>query len=198
MEKGKSNRTLMVVAAIGLALIAGLGLYSWQLHQKVQQLENEANRFMGGLPEMLPDFPARDWDPWTDPWDPSGHFAEMQKRMDELMNRMAPGGSIFSNRGFGLSVSSPEVTMKETADHYEVIVSVPQGQEVELNTELQENQLTISGKMRSIKEDKNNSTKAVVTSRFSQTVTLAEPTDEAGMTIERQDEKVVVKIPKTG
>ncbi|MDX1696056.1 MAG: Hsp20/alpha crystallin family protein [Ketobacteraceae bacterium] len=192
------NRWLKVFAAICVISVAALGYYSWTLHRQVSDLEQRVGQVSGPAPAPVQDFWSDNWDPWADPWDPTGEFAEMKKRMDEMMNRMMPGGSIFSNRGFGLSSTSPTVKMTDTGDAYEVTVSTPQGQEVELNTQLSDGILTVSGKMRRVEENSagNGTGRVVATSQFSQTITLPEPVEQSAMTIDRQGGKVTVKIPK--
>jgi len=214
------------VIALSLVLIIALGIYGWKLNQKVDQLtvqaqENTHKQIIDKqvLPRVpvakniaqapnkpavksLPNSVQDRWDPWAgiaaDPLNIDEAFAQMQKRMDEMMNRMQPGRSIFNHHGFGLSTSTPKVNMTESADEYKVVVTVPQGQEMELNTTLENNRLIISGKTK--RSSENNSadgfSKSVSSSQFSQSMTLAEPVNESAMTTEKQGEDIVIIIPK--
>ncbi len=226
-DKMKST-SLGLAMALGLFLIIALGMYSWNLNQKVAQLQSQSpmqtreltqqSRTVQKLPsakvvtqvtpqvQQTPAVKVPSVDPLADPWatiasdpfDVDKAFMQMQKHMDEMMSRMQPGRSIFSQHGFGFSNSVPIVNMTEKPDKYEVVVSVPQGQEVELNTEIENNRLIISGRTKNSSE--NNSadvySKSVSSSQFSQSVTLEKPVDEAAMKTEKNGKELVITIPK--
>ncbi len=149
-------------------------------------------------------FPDPFQGPFTRNWpgfmDPSGQIAEMQRRMDELMNSMTQGFPFFNQQdfGFGFINSGPAISMTETPEAYEVTIAVPDGQEVELNTELNNNTLVVSGSVKSEREENGNglSSRSMQESRFSQSIHLAGTIDEAGMRVEQQDEQIVVTVPK--
>ena len=93
--------------------------------------------------------------------------------------------------------------MEESAEAYTVVVSVPKGQEVELNTELSDKQLKISGQINNKTETKPNglfggtqSFSALSSSRFSQTMNFPAEVDEAGVTINHGESEITIKIPK--
>jgi HSP20 family molecular chaperone IbpA len=139
-----------------------------------------------------------DRDPWANRRGSYRHFSELQKRIDEMMNSMAPGNSIFSNQGFGLSPSSPKITMDESADKYTFFVAVPEGQEVELNTELTGNIFKITGRVRNRLENSSEGmmSRSMSSSQFSQSITLSELIDESGMVIDHKDKEIIITIPK--
>ena len=204
MQTNTKFKLLSLLLGLCLVLVVGLGYYSWQLSQQLNEATSDAPVTYTPSPlAPLPDPWPRTWDPRLDNWDPSGRLSDLQKMMDEMLGTMSPGRSIFNNQGFGFSQSSPQITMEESTDDYTVVVAVPQGQEVELNTELSDNQLKITGKVKTSKEDKGSSLfggtgsyNTLSASRFSQTMTLPSDVDEAGMTIEHDELEITIRIPK--
>jgi len=185
--------SLMVCAVV----VGGLGWYTWTLHQQMGRLNASAAPLPGTT--AAPNKGSRHFDPFTDAWDPNGQFAQMQKHMDELMQQMMPGDPLFSQHGFGLSPSSPEVRLDEDSDAYTVVVKVPKGEDLSLNTTLDDNQLTISGEVKDTSDDRSSGNfvgHAQSISQFSQTITLAEPVDEAGMQVDNKGKDIVITIPK--
>lgn len=154
--------------------------------------------FADPFTDPLPDPFSRSWPGFMDP---SGQIAEMQRRMDELMNSMTQGFPFFNQQdfGFGFINSGPAISMTETADAYQVTIAVPEGQAVELNTELNDNTLVVSGYVKSEREENANglSSRSMQESRFSQSVYLPGSIDEAGMQIDQQAAQIVVTVPKT-
>jgi len=200
MKATTKVKWLSVAIVICLIVMGFLGYFTWNLNQKVEGLQARTSADVQIPIAQLPDPWPKNWDPWSDNWDSSGQFSDLQKQMDDLMNRMLPGHSIFSNQGFGLSQSSPKISMDETGEEYIVVVTVPEGEEVELNTELSENTLKIFGKVKNTSENNNGDFfgRSMSTSQFSQSMTLSEPVDESGMTIDQEDTKIVITIPKRG
>ncbi|WLQ16496.1 hypothetical protein O5O45_11250 [Hahella aquimaris] len=197
--QSQTKKTLLGVAAgVGLAAVAGLGYYTWELNQKVEALEARNTPNINLPLSAAPDPWPKNWDPWSDNWDPSGQFAEMQKRMDEMMKHMAPGNSTFSMQGFGLSSPGPNIEVDENAKEYRVTVTVPEGEKVELNADLDGDTLKISGKVRSESESNSGGLagKTVSASQFSQSMTLTDPVIESGMTINNKGKEIVITIPK--
>ena len=178
---------------VALVLVAGLGFFTWHLHQKVSRWQSET-AFLN------PDISRQTFDPWSNNWDPGGHFAELQKQMDEMMNMMSSPRIPFSpgNLAFPDTAGSPKVEATETSENYKVTVQVPKGEEVKLSTKLDGNTLTISGKVKTTREDSGNDAFAssLAMSQFSQTMTLPGPIDEKGMVVDQGDDEIVVTIPK--
>jgi len=177
--------------------IGALGYYALHLRQQVGEMQ--ANATVG------PQQPATGMAPLPKNWDPNGQFARMEKRMDDVMRQMMPNDPMlsqngFSQLGFGLSPASPEVTMNEDSDKYKVVVKVPKGENLQLNTDLADNTLTISGKVEHNAKEDDSSGKLVgqaeSMSEFSQSITLDHPVDEAGMKVDRNGGDVVITIPK--
>lgn len=120
--------------------------------------------------------------PWNNDWSLSDHLSDLQKHMDEMMSTMSPGTSFFNKQGLGYSLASPSIEMKEKSDKYEIIVKVPEGQEMEINTALKASNLTISGRVKNkvVETQEGQSSRIFQTSQFSQSIYLSEPIDESG------------------
>ena len=204
------TRWLGVLLGICLMVIAGLSVYSWQLSRQLQAaLPVSDNTWAGNTPPAAGG--SSNVTPYTNPSDALSH---MQQRMDDMMNSFFSGAHqpfssaffndpVFGASGWGASVSSPSITMDESADEYTVIVTIPDGQEVELNTTLSDNQLTISGTVHRRTENTadqlfggSNTFSGMSSSQFSQTVTLPSAIDEAGMDVKHEDTTITVTIPK--
>lgn len=197
--KSKTTYSLLSAAfVLCLGAIGGLGYYTWQLHQKVDALQvsqSQAASPLGQIPKILH---QKNWNPWSNSWDPSGQLAEMQKRMNAMMSQLMPGNPTFNQQGFGFSSNSPKITMKQTPKKYIFDVGVPKGDDFNLNTQLNHNILTISGKVKTKAHHSGSdgSDQSESTSRFSQSVTLADPVEKSGMTIDRKGQDIVITIPK--
>lgn len=182
---------------LGVCLIS-LAVLSYYIYD-LKHNEELQNPYISPLsPQTIPSPWPKGWYPLHDPWDNSDAFSNMQKRMDAMMSRMLPGGSIFSQQGFGLFMSSPEVIMTETNNAYNIDISVLEGQDIELNAELESGILTVSGKVKNSSENNDDyiQGKSVSISQFSQSLVLSEPINEGGMTIENRDTGMQIRVPK--
>lgn len=203
-DKSKSFRNAMLaLLAFCLVSLAAVSYMLYDTRKSLHRLENQQTST--SLPLLsqpnspkASSNPADDWNPWLDPWDPSGQFQDLQNRMNQLMSSMMPNGSFFSQQGFGLSPVSPSVVMEETKDHLEVKITAPEGQDMEFNAEIADGQLRVFGKVKNITENQSGQSfeQSVATSQFSQVLTLPESVDEAGMSVTKENEQFVVKIPK--
>lgn len=181
-----------------ILIIAVLSYGIWNLSKEVDQLKTAApSAATISAPQSVAPWPDN-FDPWSGNWDPTGQFEAARKRMDQMMSRMLPGNSIFSNQGFGLSPASPRISMTDAEDEYRIVVNVQGEQDIELNTTLEDGILTISGVVNSSTNDNGPNAYGMSHSsaRFSQSVTLSDPVDEAAMTVDQNDEEIVVVVPK--
>lgn len=144
-------------------------------------------------------------DPFADDWpgllSPGSSFAEMQRRMDELMSSMTRGFPFFSQNdfGFGFMSAGPVVAMTEDDQAYLVSIQIPEGQNVELETELSNKTLIISGSVKTEQEQAGVAgfnSRNMQESRFSQSMYLSEDIDEAAMTVVQNDDEILITIPK--
>lgn len=190
MSTNTGIKWLGLVLGLCVIAIALESYYLWNLRHKVETQNNPT--FSAAWP--------KNWNPWSDNWDPTGQIAQLQQQMNNLMNQMSPGHSIFSQQGFGLSPSSPQITMHDGSKQYKVVVQVPKGEDVEINTNLSDNRLTIHGKVRqSTKQQSGNALgQELAVSQFSQTMTLPDPVDESKMKVKQDDNQIVITVPKVG
>jgi len=202
----KSRVTWLSVAVFGcLSVIAGLGYYTWDLHRQVTQLQAGTqtdlsasvarNQPQAQAPKLLP----KPQNPFSGNFDPSGRFAEMQMRMDQMMKQIMPDDPLLNQNVFSMSsTDSPEVTMDESSDKYTVTVKLPKGENMDLNTELSDNTLTISGQVKTTSKDSSGNFigQAQSASEFSQSITLADPVTESGMKVDHHGQDIVITIPK--
>lgn len=191
-------RLLGASVTVCILIIAVLSYNTWNLSKEVDALEVAPPLAeIGSASKLVPSWPD-DFDPWSGNWDPTGQFEAARKSMDAMMNGMLPGNSIFSNQGFGLSPASPSISMFDTDDEYRIVVDVQGGPDIELNTQLEDDVLTISGVVNSATEDKASSAYGISHSSawFSQSMTLPDPVDESSMTVDQSGEKIVVILPK--
>lgn len=200
MNTNNKLRALGACVAACILIIAALSYNTWNLSKEVEALK-AAPPAAAVSPKSSPPLSSTwpdNFDPWTGNWDPSGQFEAARKRMDEMMRSMLPGNSIFSNQGFGLSPASPRVSMTDNENEYRVVVEVHGGQDVELNTKVENDVLTISGVVNSSAQKKGSDATGISHSsaRFSQSMTLPEPVDESAMTVDQNDEEIVVILPK--
>ena len=195
------NTTVRILGAaltLSLLVIDALSYKTWNLSNEVEELtETPPRSDFSPDSESRPQWPEN-FDPWSGNWDPTGQFTAARKRMDAMMQAMLPGNSIFSHHGFGLSPSSPKVSVIDEEDEYRIVVDMVSGQEVEVNTEMENGVLTISGKINSHSENSSGNVygRSHATAQFSQSMTLPEPVDESAMKIDQRDDEIVIIIPK--
>lgn len=127
-----------------------------------------------------------------------GGFTDLQAYFDDLMNDMSINANMLSNRSFGVSMTAPSIKMNEKLDRYEIVLEMPEGQEVELNTELSEGVLAINGKLRNTFEanSSNQISRSYQESQFSKSITFPDLVDEDNMQVEQKENVITIIIPK--
>lgn len=137
-------------------------------------------------------------DSWASVADPSGDFMRMQKQMNRMMSQLARDDSIFSLQGFGLSPASPRITLEDDTAQYKVVVNVPKGENVEVDTNLTGNQLTIDGKVSQTEKQQAGNTQgqSLAISQFSQTLSFPQQIDASQVKVTRDGNDVVITVPK--
>ena len=184
---------------LGICVIAIVveSYYLWNAHKAA---DHDKLQFVSGVSTSAATPPKNLNNPWADIWGPNSQFAQLQKQMNQLMNQMSTGNSIFSQQGFGLSSGSPKISMHENSDNYKVTVDVPKGQNIQINTDLSGNELTIDGKVKQSGGNQANGSgmQSLSVSQFSQTMYFPQPVNDSGMKIKRNDNQVVITVPKVG
>ena len=144
MESAVKIRWLSIGLIISIVLIVSLLAYIFFNDQSKQGAEPAPNNAFTNQNQN----PADDWlQPF--PSDPNDHFQQMQSRMQSMMDNFSQGfpfmQSPFGDMNALFQQGNPNISMQELKNEYHIEVSIPEGQEVEVNTELSDNQLTISG-----------------------------------------------------
>ena len=93
----------------------------------------------------------------------------------------------------------PSLTMDEHPSEYRIVVEVPDGQSIEINTEVSGQTLSVSGTMvSSVEESRPGSgmTLSSVSSQFARSMLLPDDADEASIEVEQGEDAVVITLPK--
>lgn len=213
------TRTLLLAGVAVLSLLSAgvLAVYSWTLNREVNELrgDNDARHsILQKLEETAQQRAETErqmslFDPWASMGfgsDPFQRLQQMQLQMDQLFNGM-PGGSMnFSLSGpggfsaFSSAMRQPEIAVQESDEEYRVIIAVADGSEVELNTALVDNTLSISAQVRSEITNSNGGFQSSSTSvsQFSRSIALDEAVDATGLRTEKTAEEIIITIPKIG
>jgi HSP20 family molecular chaperone IbpA len=191
-----------------VSLLISFMVISILLYLQLSQAKNIDTNNLNTLDTVLSDSGSNQVKknkPWFDMWGNNNQFNEIHEQInkiheqiDKLMNQMLPGESTFSQHGFGLSRFSPIVSINENDNEYVAKVELPDGEEMEFNAEIFENTLRITGKTKTLKESKTDTSheKSYSSSQFFQSLLLEENIDETGMTIEQNKNIYIIKIPK--
>ncbi len=194
---------LSALAISNTLCLIGIAFLGYSLSQLKFHQENGLDSSLSNSSSSLP------------AWDPFGQFnnpnnsdpiKDMHQRMQKMLGSFAPGNDWFSTSpfhsspfdSFGLGAGSPKITSHDKGDHFLVTISLPEGQNMEVSTEIENQQLHIIGKVQqSARANQSNGlSQAFSSSQFSQSITLPEPVDEAAMTVEHNGNQVEIKIPK--
>jgi len=218
---------IRLTAALAAAIISALGIYSWQLRQELAEVQGGTiSDASESLREKLEDLASRksapdDFSSLFDPgmafngFAPSQQLQQMQQRMDELFNSMTSvggnsslglGGFGSGGFGFGLGGSSPwqlqqpQIDLQESDKEYRITLSIADGSEIELETQLEDQTLSISAEVRS--EIRNSSgnmqSSSSSVSQFSRSIFLDEAVDATGLKTEKDADEIVITVPKVG
>ena len=189
-------------ATLAFTALAALGIYGWQSrvgqdpdsHFSSAQSLNQNVRAGGSV---------------FTPYEQS-LFALQQQHTDGLLSGSIGIDELFAffpqtsidadDAGFSMT---PKIHLEDKDDSYEVLVDIPSGQSVDVNAALSGNQLTIQGSVSSAYGNGSDaiassapSIRSFQSSRFSQTVTLAQSVDESGLRVEQSDDQIKVTVPK--
>ena len=220
-------RYKVILAALLLCVLglAAQTYYLWSLDQKYTAIAHGATTTsteLTPLEEKILDAAADEPTvvpfPSVDPFaiggtfgaDPFAGIQAMRQRMDALFGSvfgspMALGSSgllLNSVPGAGnsqfFSFRTPDIRLDETASEYRVYIDVPQSQEVELNTEIEDRTLSISGTVEQ-ELDQNQAGNAMAMfsqSSFARRFPLSHEVDEFAMVTEQTPTGLMVRIPK--
>ncbi len=194
-------KMLSACVVLCLAVIAGLGYSAWVLHEKVDQLETgESSKFSSVAPLISPQLKNDQY--WNDVWGNFNtaprDFSQMSQWMDDMMNSLTSGRSSLNQPGFSVFQQGPTIDFEETDSEYKVVIVKLEGEEVELNTEISDGVLSVSGKVKRSTSSNGNSlfSQSQFSSEFSRRFVLDEPVDQAAMVVTNEKGKTIVRLPK--
>ncbi|MDT8429154.1 MAG: Hsp20/alpha crystallin family protein, partial [Pseudomonadales bacterium] len=86
----------------------------------------------------------------------------------------------------------------DAGEAFEVIIPVAENAEIDVNTELEDNVLSISARMQHKQTSSTNTLLSSSTriSQFARQIPLPESVSPIGMSTERQGDQIVIRIPK--
>jgi len=189
------NNPWMIATVISVLVMGVLIVVLLQLRAENQALKN------------LPPNSTHPFSQLSSPWfsQPSGlsdlwellqsfNDPQASSQQQSLFDRWLGQSAIsylFNKTQVGLS---PTINVDETDKAYIVTVNMPQGETVELNTNISGRVLTVSGKV--INTSSGKQTQLRSSRQFSQTLNLSNPVDEAKMTTEQDDQSITITLPK--
>ena len=195
------QRLLIALSAVCMAMVVGLGVYTWQLSREIAEIKSEEKpSFLSALEEQTSQVAP----------DPFQHMEAIRQQMDSMMNSffggpmpslggISGGRSLFGSDPFAsMGLNQPSLNLRETDSALEVVIPVQEGQQFELSTDVQEDRLTVAGTVSWSAEDSGS---GLISSRrgsshFSRTIMLPENVDPAGLTTEHRGDEIVITLPK--
>jgi HSP20 family protein len=133
-------------------------------------------------------------------WDPSREFSSLQSEMNRVLNSFfdAPAQSSGGGGNGGLRHWHPAMDLVETGEHFVLRADLPGMGEDDVNIELEENVLTISGERKAQHEEKSEGFYRLerATGTFSRQLTLPEGVDADGVQASFDRGVLEVRIPK--
>ena len=194
--------------SIGIALGRFTSLFNNQQHDSKQETRAAILDKLEGTAAQQAQAQASLLDPFSVAAFGGDPFAQMQQRMDQLFGRTGSAPSLFNfgNSGLGgmglgagfANASPAQIEVEESTDEYRVVISIAQGSDMELATELDNNTLSISAQVRTELQNNSNGRALSSTSmsQFSRAIPFSSPVDATGMQTEKSDSEVVIRIPK--
>lgn len=192
-----------IVMAIGL-IVQGVLLWQTRSEQTVAGLDPDpaVNSIEQKILKQLDDEEPQSQflDPWGGSLFGSDPFAQMDKQMQQMrqqMNSLFSGATLPGN-AVTFSLQSPDIELEETADDFRVVINVPENSEIELNTDVEDQEVTVSGKVSAQMDRSGNGFNGqfISSSQFSRRFDLPGEVDELGVRTENSDNGLVVVIPK--
>ena len=128
-------------------------------------------------------------------WEPFRELSSLQTEMNRLFNAAfepTPGN------GGGARRWTPAMDLLETEDHFVLRADLPGMTEADVNIELEDNVLTVSGERKAEREDKGEGFYRVERSfgSFSRALTLPKGIDHEAVTASFRNGVLEVRVPK--
>jgi len=209
MTSDKKVKMLSIGIGVFVSISLVLGVYAFNLKQQIDSTANESALTPGFdlQSKTAPGNNTQTFDPfsmsgfWDDSW--PGH--SMLNQMRALTQQMGANFPMTMSGSMGFpNLSGPNVELTENDVEYVINVTIPEGQEVSLETEWADNRLSISGSV--VNRSQNNDplgkskhfmSQSMSTSRFSQTLPLPLARADSQLHIDDTEEgKITIKVPK--
>lgn len=214
MSTDLKYRALFIALLVCVCGLLAQAYYLWQLDRRYLALTGQAapaQQQLSSLEEKILDA-ADKRQQATDPWaDPFASMQSAQQRMDAIMSSMFGSSSLFASPAFGSFASPtggnldsgfrlqmPNVRLTETDSDYEIYVDVPDSKQVALNTEIEDNVLSITGTVAQQLQKGSGGSRATMLSQgsFSRRYTLDQEVDELAVSTEQVPTGLLVRVPK--
>lgn len=137
-------------------------------------------------------------------WDPYQEIQRMQHEMDQMFNeafgrfnRSPDFRHLYTDR-----TVTPDIDLKDEGDRYIAMVDLPGAEESDLSVTLENQTLTISGRLDYEQQNTGSPGSSIFRERrsgsFRRSITLPEPVKENGMQTELDDGVLKITLPKAG
>lgn len=191
---------LMLATTVGASNLPA----SAQTQNAAQQPTAQAdNQHQTSRPHSLFDddfFNSAPYDART--WNPYEEIQRMQRDMDRMFNNAFNrfNASPDFQHLFSESITTPEMDVQEDNDKYTVIVNLPGSSKEDVSVNLNGQTLTIKGKQKIERLDKDSQGNIIFQERrsgsFQRSITLPDPVKQAGMKTKIDNGVLTVTIPK--
>ncbi|MFM1897077.1 MAG: Hsp20/alpha crystallin family [Pseudomonadota bacterium] len=188
------SRLLFMAAVFATIVITAQTYYLMSLQGQVEELREQLS--------AAEPAPAA-FNPPTNPgsfpgWGAADPFTAMQLSMDALLGSSL--GNAFTSPTHGLSwtTPTPDIALHETSEAYRIEVEVPEDSEVELQTDIEDNTVRLSGSVNLDSASNGSGLTAAFSARsqFSRSVDLPKLVNGLAMQTAREDDRIVITIPK--
>lgn len=205
MNTESNLRLVTSITVVCLLALIAEGITLWHMQDKLTQLGLTSDSDSAAVEARIlaklndPQQPPTNFVPAPFPADPFSSIQQMQQRFDSMFGSMGFGswnGQPGAISGFG--TGTPTIKLQETPDEYQVVIDVPEDQAIDLNTSIEDNALSIEGRIKATANNNRTNFAASVfsQSQFSRTIRLPEPVDPFGLTSRATKDGIVVSIPK--
>jgi HSP20 family protein len=134
---------------------------------------------------------------YNDPWDAYSELARIQGQMDQLFNQTFRGG-LWRGKMPGMDVYRLSSDIQDNQDKYVISMDIPGMDKENINVEVKNNTLLVSGERKS--ENKENNANDFRQERsvgsFSQSMPLPEDANASGISVNYDKGVLKVEIPK--
>lgn len=137
----------------------------------------------------------------SDPFlsDPFARMEQMRQQMNSVFgNSIAGVGGIGGMGAMQFNLQSPEIALEETSEDFRIRIQVPEQHEIDLQTEVEDQQITVVGKVTAELSNQtgNASSQMLSSSQFSRRFDLPGAVDEFGVHTIKDEQGLMVVIPK--